>query len=107
MIRVFEAPSDRADSTNSFSRSDSTWPRTVRAMYVQLMIAITMITTGRPGWIRPPMQPSAPEQQDREREHDVDEPREDRVGPAAIEAGDQADDGADQHGEAGRDERDL
>ena len=26
-----DAPSERADSTNSFSRSDSTWPRTSRA----------------------------------------------------------------------------
>ena len=33
MIRRLEAPSERAASTNSFSRSDSTWPRTMRAMY--------------------------------------------------------------------------
>src|SRR5215217_441747 len=56
------------------------------------MIAITMITTGRPGWIRPPKQPSAPE-------HGVD--------PAAVEAGDQADRHADHDRGAGRDERHL
>ena len=32
MIRVFEAPSAREASTNSLSRSDSTSPRTMRAM---------------------------------------------------------------------------
>ena len=32
MIRRLVAPSDRAASMNSFSRSDSTWPRTMRAM---------------------------------------------------------------------------
>ena len=32
MMRRFDAPSERAASTNSFSRSDSTWPRMMRAM---------------------------------------------------------------------------
>ena len=32
MIRVSEAPTDLAASTNSFSRSDSVWPRMIRAM---------------------------------------------------------------------------
>ncbi len=32
MIRLFEAPSDRAASTNSFSRSESTCPRMIREM---------------------------------------------------------------------------
>ena len=32
MIRVFEAPIERDASTNSFSRSESAWPRTIRAM---------------------------------------------------------------------------
>ena len=32
MIRLFDAPSERAASTNSFSRRDSTWPRMMRAM---------------------------------------------------------------------------
>ena len=36
MIRELDAPLARAASTNSFSFSDSTWPRTMRAMYVQL-----------------------------------------------------------------------
>ena len=33
MIRSGPAPCARAASTNSFSRSDSTWPRTGLAMY--------------------------------------------------------------------------
>ena len=33
MIRSGPAPWARAASTNSFSRSESTWPRTGRAMY--------------------------------------------------------------------------
>ncbi len=32
MIRELEAPIEREASMNSFSRSDSTWPRTIRAM---------------------------------------------------------------------------
>jgi hypothetical protein len=32
MIRIGPAPCARAASTNSFSRSDSTWPRTGLAM---------------------------------------------------------------------------
>ena len=30
MIREFDAPIEREASMNSFSRSDSTWPRTIR-----------------------------------------------------------------------------
>ena len=30
MIRMFEAPNERDASTNSFSRSDRTWPRVMR-----------------------------------------------------------------------------
>ncbi len=47
------------------------------------------------------------QQQDREREHHVGQAREDRVDRAAVEAGDQPDRDADDHREAGRDERDL
>ena len=57
---MFDAPSDRDASTNSFSRSDSVWPRTIRAMSVQLVNAITKITTPSPGLIRPPRQPPPP-----------------------------------------------
>ena len=32
MMRKFDAPRLRAASTNSFSRSESTWPRTMRPM---------------------------------------------------------------------------
>ena len=60
-IRVFEAPTDRAASTNSFSRSESVSPRTIRAMEVQLVNAMTKITTPRPGFISPPRQPSPSE----------------------------------------------
>ena len=31
MIRELDAPRERDASTNSFSRSDSTWPRMMRA----------------------------------------------------------------------------
>ncbi len=42
MIRVSEAPSARAASMNSFSRSDRTAERTTRATYAQVSPAITM-----------------------------------------------------------------
>ena len=57
------------------------------------------ITTERPGWISPPRQPFSPEhavarprpkQQDREREHHVERAGDERVDPAAVEAGDDA-----------------
>ena len=32
MMRMSDAPSDSAASMNSFSRSDSVWPRMMRAM---------------------------------------------------------------------------
>ena len=41
MIRVLDAPAARAASTNSFSFSDSTWPRTTRAMYIHPSAAST------------------------------------------------------------------
>jgi hypothetical protein len=59
-IRVFEAPVARAASTNSFSRSESTCPRTIRAMNIQLVNEITKMTTPTPGWIAPPRQPPSP-----------------------------------------------
>ena len=62
MILEFDAPSDREASTNSFSRSDRVWPRTIRAMKVQLVKAITKITTAIPGFSSPPKQPSPNEQ---------------------------------------------
>jgi hypothetical protein len=33
MILRLRAPSDLADSMNSYSRRERTWPRTIRAMY--------------------------------------------------------------------------
>ena len=43
MIRELDAPLARAASTNSFSLTDSTWPRTTRAMYIQPRNASTAI----------------------------------------------------------------
>ena len=57
MIRAFEAPSERDASTNSFSRSDSTWPRMMRATYGVFARTMMASTTESPGWIRPPRQP--------------------------------------------------
>ncbi len=55
---MLPAPSERLASTNSFSRSDSVSPRTIRAMYGQVKSTITRITTLSPGWMWPPRQPS-------------------------------------------------
>jgi hypothetical protein len=52
------APAARADSTNSFSRSESVYPRTMRAMYDHENSVITPITTVSPGWMAPPRHPS-------------------------------------------------
>ena len=40
-MRVVDAPDARAASTNSFSFSASTWPRMMRAMYIQPSSAST------------------------------------------------------------------
>ena len=99
MMRRFEAPSERAASTNSFSRSDSTWPRMMRAMYVQLTSAITKITVPHAGLDsaaeaavaeRAGRGEADAQQQDREGEQHVDQAREHRVDPAAVVAGDHA-----------------
>ena len=45
------------------------------------------------------------QQQDREREQDVEPARDERVGPAAVEAGDQAEHGPGDDRDAGRDDR--
>ena len=63
-MRRLEAPSDFAASTNSFSRSESTWPRMMRATYGQFEITMIVITTVRPGWSAPPRHPSLPEHAD-------------------------------------------
>ena len=44
---------------NSFSRSESTWPRMMRAMYGQLNRPMMRLTSIRPGLISPPRQPSS------------------------------------------------
>ena len=62
MIRPLDAPSERDASTNSFSRSESTWPRMMRATYGVFARTMMKITTDRPGWISPPRQPFSPEQ---------------------------------------------
>ena len=49
MIRHELAPSERAASTYSFSRIDSTWPRTMRQTAAQPKMAITMMMIFRLG----------------------------------------------------------
>ena len=54
MMRASEAPERaRGLRRTRCSRSDSTRPRTMRAMYVQLASAIRKMITPRPGWIVP------------------------------------------------------
>ena len=48
-MRALLAPSERAASTNSFSRSESVVERTMRAMYGQVKAEITKITSDEPG----------------------------------------------------------
>ena len=114
-MRRFEAPSERAATTNSRSRSDSTCPRTTRAIDVQLTSATTRITVrtpGRDGAVHAAVAERAgggdpdAQQQHGERQHDVDEARQQRVDPAAVVAGQQPDGDADQHGDAGADDPD-
>ena len=79
------------------------------------------MTTPIPGLIRPPRQPGAAaaglregagggdaggQQEVGDRQEDVDCPGDDRVGPAAIEAGEEAGDDADDGRQEGRDEGD-
>ena len=45
MMRASLAPSERAASTNSFSRSESVVERTMRAMYGQVKAEITKTTS--------------------------------------------------------------
>ena len=104
MIRLFDDPSDRDASMNSFSRSDSTWPRMMRAMYGQL---------NRPMMRRPDQagldhpaetafrvgatrgRQTEREQQDRQREDHVGGARDERVDLAPVETGGHAEDHAD------------
>ena len=113
MMRRFDAPSDRDASTNSFSRSESTWPRMIRATYGVFARTMMKMTTERPGSIRPPMQPFWPEQavaeaeaeqQHRERQHHVERAGDRRVDPAAVEGRDDAEGHAEDDGEPGADE---
>ena len=77
---------------------------------------MTATTTRIPGWMIPPRHPSLVVlhaatmpigyEQLRQGEHHVGAPREDRVAPAAEEAGEQADDEPDQDGDAGGDDAD-
>ena len=94
MIRPSPAPSERAASTYSFSRSDSTCPRTMRATDAQLKNAITSDRhrQARPG----DRHQRDRDEQERERQHDVDQPGEHRVDDAAEVAGREPDDDADR-----------
>ena len=72
MIRHGPAPSERAASTYSFSRIESTWPRTIRPTDAQPKMAITMMTIDRPG---PRIGDQGDtQQQERHREQQVHEP---------------------------------
>ena len=53
MMRVLLAPSERAASTNSFSRSESVVERTMRAMYGHVKAEMTKIDEPRPGLDEP------------------------------------------------------
>ena len=53
------APSERAASTNSFSRSESVVERTMRAMYGHVKAEITKTTSEIPGCTSPFRQPFA------------------------------------------------
>ncbi len=110
MIRVLPAPIERLASTNSFSLSESVFPRTTRATYGHEKRTITAMTIERPGLINPPAQPSFVvrarrddadrDQKLRNGEHDIRPTRKRRVRPAAEEAGHEADERADQYREA-------
>src|SRR3989304_7043032 len=63
MIVKLLAPSDRLASTNSCSRSERVLPRTTRAMLGHENRAITNTTNCSPGFISPPKQPSAEDEQ--------------------------------------------
>ncbi len=58
-MRLLLAPSERAASTNSFSRSESVVERTMRAMYGHVKAEMTKITSDEPGLHRPSRQPFA------------------------------------------------
>src|ERR1700760_3292216 len=69
MIRHGPAPSDRAASTYSFSRIDSTWPRMIRSTDAQPRNPMTMTRPTRP----PAEEPEADEQHDQPRADHRDE----------------------------------
>ncbi len=79
MMRRSPAPSERAASTYSRSLTESTCPRTMRAIEAQLKKPITTIVTSRLG---PVMDTSAiGHQQERDREDHVDQAGEDQCRP--------------------------
>ena len=118
MILMSLAPSERLASTNSFSRSESVKPRTMRAMYGQVKSTMIAITSESPGWIEmgPITQPSLLELHAATmpieisscgmREHHVPGAREERVGGAAEVAGGQPDHEADEDGDERGDDAD-
>ena len=73
MMRRSLAPSERAASTYSRSRSDSVWPRTTRPTDAHEKNAITTIEIHRLG--PDDRDERDREEQERERQHDVHEPR--------------------------------
>ena len=89
MIREFAAPSDRAASTNSRSRIDSTWPRTMRATDAQLKKPMTRTVDDQAGAGDRDQRDG--DEQERDRQDDVDQPGQHGVDDAAEEAGGQPD----------------
>jgi hypothetical protein len=107
MIRVLPAPSERLASTNSFSRSESVLPPHDAGDVRPGEEDDHGDHDRQPGWISPPRQPlfvvlHAADDPDRDqelghREHHVGGAGEERVEPASVEAGEEADDEPDQH----------
>src|ERR1035437_4215389 len=104
MIRESLAPSDLAASTNSRSRSESTWPRTMRATDAQLKNPITKMVIDRLG----PVIDTRAIATSRNGMHRTTSTRrgQHRVHEAAEETGGEPDDDPGHHGDARGDDTD-
>ena len=97
-------PTARAASTKSFSRWASTDPRNRRAKIGTFTTPIAIITCSSPGPSSATMPIAIRKPGDRE--HDVDEPHQHAVDPAAEEAGDGPDERAERQADRHRDDAD-
>ena len=117
MMRASEAPIILAASTNSFSRSDSTCARTMRAgkNHPNTVKTTTSVTTpgarDAKGDVVEAFAGGRGERDDEQRcrkcHRHVDHARDDRVGRSAVVAGDGADDDLDRHDTDHREESDF